>query len=327
VAGELVGAVSGLGYDEFVVRRIFRPLGMGASLTNTATLARRRNVAEPHAVVRGRAIRIPRWEDPVGSGDGSILSSARDLVPWLRFQLGEGSIGSRRLVGRATFREMHEPQIPIRAGRWELGLLRALGSRPVLAYGLGWFLMDYRGRRISRHTGGIDGMSCVVTLVPDKGLGVAVLTNAEDPILPDALAFWTIDRCLGLPDRDWCAILGALARRDRARADARRRRLASTWLRRARPSVPLREYAGRYADDYYGVVTVRRRGRGLVLRFGTTFNGPLIHRHHDTFEFRPTRHPGMPFVPVSFGVGSRGLVDSLRLEVGPRETPRFRRVP
>jgi len=327
VAGEVVGTASGLGYDAFVQRRIFRRLGMDASLTNTASLARRRNVAEPHADIRGRVLSIPRWEDPIGSGDGSILATARDLVPWLRLQLGEGSAGPVRLLRRRTFREMHTLQIPIRADRWELDFYRVLGERrPSLGYGLGWFLMDYGGLRVVRHGGGIDGMSCVLTLVPEERLGVAVLANLEGTLLPEALAFWIIDRCLGRPERDWTAAFLTLLRRERERRNAARRRRAAARVRGTHPSLPLKNYVGRYADDYYGnAIVVHRRAR-LFLRYGRTFAGPLAHWHYDTFSFQPIRHPGMPAMLATFQLNPQGGVEALRLGADP-ETIRFVRMP
>ena len=328
VAGEVVGVTSGLGYDAFVQRRIFRPLGMRASLTNTDRLGRRRDVAEPHAEARGHILQIPRWEDPIGSGDGSILSTARDLVPWLRLQLGKGSAGLVRLLRRPTFREMHTLQIPIRAGRWELDFFRVLGERrPFLGYGLGWFLMDYGGLRVVRHGGGIDGMSCVLTLVPEANLGVAVLANRENTLLPEALAFWIIDRSLGRPARDWNAAFLALLRRERDRRDAARRRRAATRVRGTRPSLPLRKYAGRYAEEFYGnAIVVHRRAR-LLLRYRRTFAGPLSHWHNRTFSFQPLRHPGMPPMLATFHLNADGRVEALRLDVGAGDTIRFVRTP
>jgi CubicO group peptidase (beta-lactamase class C family) len=326
VAGDLAGRVSGLGYDGLIRRRLFDPLEMRSSLTNTAALDRRGNVAQPHAIARGRAVRVRAWEDPIGSGDGSLLSTARDLLPWLRFQLGEGALGSRRLLGRDAFRAMHEPQIPIRAGRWELEFFRTLGPRRAsLAYGLGWFLMDYRGRKVVRHTGGIDGMSCVVTLVPDEHVGVAVLANLEDVVLPDGLAFWIIDRFLGGPPRDWSSRFLALARRTKAREEASRRRLASGRIRGTAVGRPWDACVGRYTDAYYGDVVVHRRGRRLLLRFGRWYRGPLIPSHGGTFTFRPTGSVVDPPIVVSFAVGGARRAASIRLHAG-TETPRFVRV-
>jgi hypothetical protein len=44
-------------------------------------------------------------------------------------------------------------------------------------YGLGWFLTDRNGHRFISHTGGIDGFTSLVELVPEYKLGLVVLSN------------------------------------------------------------------------------------------------------------------------------------------------------
>ena len=66
--------------------------------------------------------------------------------------------------------------LPIRENPAPLRELQAKFS----SYGLGWFLRDYRGRKLVTHTGGAPGYVSRVMLVPEENLGVVVLTNAEE---------------------------------------------------------------------------------------------------------------------------------------------------
>ena len=50
------------------------------------------------------------------------------------------------------------------------------------AYGLGWSLSDYQGRKVVGHGGGYDGMNSHVLMVPEEKIGVVVLTNSLTPI-------------------------------------------------------------------------------------------------------------------------------------------------
>ena len=71
------------------------------------------------------------------------------------------------------------------------------------AYGLGWFLSDYRGHKVVEHGGSIDGMRALVALLPEKKLGVVVLSNSWGNRLPPALMYRIFDAYLGSPARDW----------------------------------------------------------------------------------------------------------------------------
>ena len=74
---------------------------------------------------------------------GAINASARDMAEWVRFQLNGGVVEGKRLISEKNFNEMHTPQMAMRpeeAGRnWNPEAVQP-------AYGMGWFLGEYRGR-------------------------------------------------------------------------------------------------------------------------------------------------------------------------------------
>ena len=57
---------------------------------------------------------IPWYVQTEPNPAGSIHATARDLVGWLQFQLGEGAYQGRLLATAANLRETHAPQIPMR---------------------------------------------------------------------------------------------------------------------------------------------------------------------------------------------------------------------
>src|SRR6184192_3401982 len=78
-AGEIVAAVSGKSWDDFITRRILAPLGMTESGTRVAVLSSTRNVAAPHGVEKGRLAASSRtsatWQN--GSSAGSTRVATR----------------------------------------------------------------------------------------------------------------------------------------------------------------------------------------------------------------------------------------------------------
>jgi CubicO group peptidase (beta-lactamase class C family) len=59
-AGEVVGAVSGMSWDDFIEQRIFRPLGMTRSTTRAAVVETRDNVAASHLRADGTVAAVQR---------------------------------------------------------------------------------------------------------------------------------------------------------------------------------------------------------------------------------------------------------------------------
>ncbi|PYO36844.1 MAG: hypothetical protein DMD74_02880 [Gemmatimonadetes bacterium] len=109
-AGQIVPAVTGQTWDDFVRRRIFTPLGMTASNTSVAQLPPGGDVATPHEHFSGK-LRAIAWRnvDNVGPA-GSINSNVIEMAQWVRLQLGNGVYRGQRLVSEAAVKEMRSPQ-------------------------------------------------------------------------------------------------------------------------------------------------------------------------------------------------------------------------
>ena len=101
---------------------------------------------------------------------------------------------------------------------WQPGASAAFeGVRPNFnAYGLGWMLRDYRGRKMVGHTGVLAGYVSRVAMIPDLKLGIIVLTNQEAEEAHTAIAYTVLDHYLGAPETDWVAAEADLARREQA---------------------------------------------------------------------------------------------------------------
>src|SRR5690606_4979135 len=155
-------------------------------------------------------------------------------------------------------------------------------------YGEGWVLTDYRGRKLVYHTGGWPGMVSRLTLVPEKELGVVVLTSAEAGAAFNAITMRVLDAYLGAPRTDWVAAYAASVAKSEEKADESWEKHLAARVAESRPSLPLDGYAGTYRDPWYGDVVISRGGKGLQVQFAKTAQllGDLENWQHDTFIVR-----------------------------------------
>jgi len=312
VAGEIVPAVAGTTWDEFVTRRIFTPLQMAETGTTIAYFTSSRNAAAPHAVERGTLQVVPIDSVDNTAPAGGIVSNVADLAKWLICRLDSGRYAGGRLFSERQAREMWSGQtiLPIADPDPPLAALR-----PDFAeYGLGWRLRDYRGRKIVTHTGGLAGMSSQITLVPAEKLGIVILTNSESDLMA-ALSYRLLDEFLdGGPRTDWVAAFVRAAQLDRAQADStvRANRAARDSL--SKPSLPQERYAGRYRDELYGDAGITLEEGRLVLRFSRSpaFVGELEHWQYDTFIAR-WRTAHLEDAYVAFSLNPDGSIDRFRM--------------
>ena len=314
-AGELLRAVSGKSWDQLVAERIFQPLGMKRSSTSIRQFPADGNVAMPHAKIGAgqRLIEWPNW-DSTGAA-GAINSTARDMAAWALLQLGGGEYGGRRLFSAASSRQMWTPHTITPAPRPPEG--SKLPRPNFTAYGLGWALFDYHGRKVATHSGGLTGMTCRLLLVPDERLGVLVLTNAENPV-HYALIYRVVDAYLGLPETDWIAEYRSAQRK------APQKRFPAR-VEGTRPSLPPEAYAGRYHNPMLGEVEIERLPQGWRFRLkelGPEAEASMEHWNYETFRLR-WKDPTWPQTNLVFRLNSKGGVEGARMEVAEPADPSF----
>jgi CubicO group peptidase (beta-lactamase class C family) len=309
-AGEVEEELTGKTWDELVRERIFEPLGMQRSTTSVGPLGTMGNVATPHRIVEDAVVPIA-WRniDNIAPA-GSINSSAQDMARWVRLQLRRGAFGGQQLIEANQVREMHEPQMLIAN---DTSMQRMIPSTHFRAYGMGWFLQDYRGRKLVHHGGNIDGMSALVAMMPEEDVGLVILTNMNGTGLPNALLHHIFDRFIGGEPGDWSARLLAYTKEREKQAEDRQQKLLDARVAETTPTLPLDRYAGTYEDEMYGTVTVRRDGDRLVVDAGSAFVGDLEHWHYDTFRAQ-WRDAGLGRSFLTFTLNARGEVARVDVE-------------
>ncbi|MBL8984950.1 MAG: serine hydrolase [Gemmatimonadetes bacterium] len=320
-AGQVVAKVSGRSWDDFVRDRIFTPLGMTASSTSVTAVRGLANVASPHATVNDTVRSVP-WRDIDNAGPaGSINSNAVDMAQWVRLQLGRGRYDGKTLISGRQVDEMHQAHTVIRT---DSAARAANPDTHLQAYGLGWFLEDYRGRLMVHHGGNVDGFTALVGMIPEEKFGVVVLASQNGSGLPNAVVHRLVDHQLGAPIRDWSADALKRLEAQRARARMAQQRADSGRLAGTKPSLALSAYVGTYADSLYGQVVIKDNGGKLHLSFGPNWKSDLEHYHLESFRARFDT-PVLPPVPVTFRIGGSGKVESVLLDMA--GTAEFKRVP
>jgi CubicO group peptidase (beta-lactamase class C family) len=318
VAGEVVAAVSGKPWDDFVRDRIFDALGMKDSRITSDGLTPASNAASPHSRgwrLEGTLKPIAHTRDHTWAAAAGIRSSVSDLARWVALQLNEGKLQeSKRLWSAALAKDMWSPQTILPISEPSIPALKAAKAN-FSAYGLGWSLRDYKGRKLVSHGGALTGMLSMTMMVPDERLGVVVLTNQEEGGAMSAIVFHILDHYFKLSPSDWIDAYkqqraGMLKRPKEAEA-----KLEAGRARGTTPSLALEKYAADYRDPWYGGANIREQNGKLVLRMSRTpaMVGDLEHWHYDTFK-AVWRDPTIPDAFVTFALNARGQIDSMKME-------------
>ena len=217
MAGEIGAAANGTTWDELIRGRILDPLAMTETITQGRFLPPGADVAMPHdmvadtlAVIEGEMGLV----DPIPAA-GSMYSNVEEMGRWIRFLLTGGAWDGAQLISETSFAELLKPQDILLPDEFYPSM--RLTEPWFTGYGMGWFLQDYRGRKLAFHTGSIDGFVAIIGLMPEEDLGLVVFANRDHAELRHALMFRVLDLYLGEPVREELRVPRAL-RLDRRRA-------------------------------------------------------------------------------------------------------------
>lgn len=287
VAGQIIPAVTGKSWEDFVETRILNPLAMEPCAVNQARVKSRANLASPHVPVTG-VMQVAKADnlELVGPA-GSIQCNVPGMAKWVNTLLAEG-VGpdGKRLLSKAQALELTTPQTllpPAREG------LSAEAGMKFQSYALGWGVADIHGRTLVYHDGEVTGMSSVVAMLPEEKFGVIILTNQQQEAAKLALMLQIVDAQLGRSDHDWVKLLKSAVDEEQEEVSARETEVEAVLKRGdVKPTLPLQTYAGTYRDPWRGDATVRAEGDHLVLKFSRTedLEGRLSPYSGDIFVVR-----------------------------------------
>ena len=281
-AGEVLAAVSGMPWADFLRQRLFGPLGMADTSPTYGSIPVGADVAAPHDAIADTVVAIRNAPVDNVAAAGAVWSSADDMARWVAFLLNDGKVGEKRLLSEASLKELFTPQAIV--GPDGFYPTARLTKPHFTTYGLGWFQQDYDGRAVSFHTGSIDGMVAICGLLRDEKLGVVVLANRDHAELRHALMLRAFDLFGPGAKRDWSAELLKLYAALRVEAKAKQAKLEEGRVAGTTPTLSLSAYAGTYADPLYGEVTVTEEGSSLRLAQGPEMRARLEHWHYDTWK-------------------------------------------
>ena len=229
LAGEIVAAVSGRNYEDFVQQRVLDPLGMHD------TLLRPPPPDDPELAV-GYGRRLPGAGRTVLSSAtdyrgiaaaANMTSTVTDLARFAMLQFRDRPVGGDQILRGSTLREMQ--RVHWLDPDWKQG------------WGLGFKVLRRHGATCIGHSGWAPGYRTQMLLCPADKTGVIVLSNAHDcdPLRScDQVFRW---------------VLPALVRN------------AAREPQPAAPQPVWRRYVGRYRDAWSDTQVLVRNGELVIV--------------------------------------------------------------
>jgi CubicO group peptidase (beta-lactamase class C family) len=276
-AGEVIAAASGMTWSEFVQTRILDPLKMNRTTSNFEEFSIDKNIAKPF--IHGSEVFMLSYNNSAATA--ALNSCTSDMARWLNFWLNDGIVGGDTLLSKSSINKIWSLHTPLGTGSFD----KSNGTH-FKGYGLGWFLMDYKGQKVAHHGGGLPGYITKVALVDEAEFGVVVLTN-DMSSAPAMMMYAAIDWLNGEDYKSWSKTFLEF----KEKGEARKEKAKSERLKTKEDTpltLPISDYLGEYEDEMYGKAEVLLDGADMVLVLKPAkelFSGKLTPWSKHAFRF------------------------------------------
>lgn len=291
-ARQIIQKSSGLSYTANLHKYLFSPLGMNYSYARTeSVLYQLTNVAQPFQYYLGKNYPYPK-DSPYlstmsildqGLASGGLHSSAIDMAKWLIFNMNNGLAGNVQLISAKNMDYIHSPQTMITKS--------AIGSIEQ-AYGEGWYIdkQKYKPYTLLYHAGGGTGMHAFMAYIPEKKIGIVILTNQWGNNVPEALYQRFFDLYFHRkPMLDWSKIYLQQSRQ-KIKTKVVHTNPCQNGSRHS-----LEKYIGTYSNSVYGNLIIAPQGNKLYLSIGPQHMlWQLSYCQKDLLQVHWTNPSGMP---------------------------------
>lgn len=149
---------------------IFKPLNMSHTSARISDAAKKQ-----WELAKGYSVKSPTPNEPVYltktdnsmHAAGGIITTAKDMANFVRMQLNKGKLDGKQILPESVIEKSHQSLVTHTMFGHEQH------------YGWGWFIRDIHGERLLEHRGGYAGASTYVSFMPDKQVGLVVLSNQD----------------------------------------------------------------------------------------------------------------------------------------------------
>jgi len=308
VAGEVVRSVSGQSWDEFLQENVFHKLEMYNSTSISEIRESNSNLAYPHVWNEHfDKVSVVQEKGDNLAAAGFIYSSSNNMINYMKMLLNNGVYRDTTIISKEALSEIFKPQIlyPIQGSPF---------GNEFTSYGFGWWVTPKNDYKLIEHNGGIDGMAAKLFMIPEKNIGVIILTNISKEPASYLLKAKLLEQIL--EDKSLDFYDNVKKYRDQKVSSKNYHSYQITKINNTQPSYNLSSYSGAYFDEMYGDINIEMNSsRELEISFthSSIFKGVLEHWHYDTYKIN-WYDVRMPKGFLTFSSDEKGEIEGIQLD-------------
>jgi CubicO group peptidase (beta-lactamase class C family) len=263
------------GYEEVLQAQVLDPIGMNDTTISFDRVTERGNYATPHGYsISGErvpiSLELEKLLTPIAPA-GAHWSTASDMARYMITELNKGvSPEGERVISEENLLLTWQPQVPV---------------SNTTSYGLGWFVSEYKGIQLIEHGGNTLGFTSSFGFLPDKNLGVLVLSNAQaSNTFNESVRTRLFELVFDQPSTVEATTEFALEQEQKFLEDIQKDRVELDVA-------VVEPFLGTYQNDALGEVTLSLNGDTLMMDAGEFKSELLAYTRDDKVVYAPSEPP------------------------------------
>ncbi|NHF61582.1 serine hydrolase [Flavobacteriaceae bacterium TP-CH-4] len=303
IAGTIIEKVTDRSWEENLQSKIFNPLNMLNSYTDIESMTENKNFSFGYGLSNGEIKKVIYEEYYNYKAAGAVRSSSKDMASWMIAWLNEGNFNGKQILPK-TFVQNATTIHNIRPNANEENAF-------LFGDGLGWRMEASSGKYKVYHGGNTSGFSSLVLTYPFEKLGVTVLSNQTNSILPYIIADVVKNRMLNLDETDVSDYPVNVT-------DIYVPSETNTELNpEKKPTHNLSSFIGKYENYGYGTIEIKLKDGNLYALY-PKYQFFLEHLYFNIFVMIPKTEISQVMNPefaISFKTNNRGEISSLMINL------------
>lgn len=298
LAATVIEQITQKSWDTNIKEKIFNPLEMSNSFFSLEEMKKTNNYSLPYGLYKGNIEKVKYVTFYSIAPAGAIKSTVVDLSNWMITWLNNGTFKDNEILPKNYTKKATRLQ-NIKGGHYDKDAF-------LFGDGFGWRLRSNYGHFRVDHGGNTDGFSSCLLMFPFQKIGIVVLSNQDNSLLPYMISDVITRRLLNVARESAYPIQVK---------DIFKPLPYKSFNKEKIPTHTLDDYCGIYKANGFGTIEVSKKDQKLYAKF-PTFEFQLEHTHYNWFFLKPNKDFKEVFSPqfdVKFDSDSEGNINLLKL--------------
>lgn len=307
IAGTIVEKTTNESWEKNIKDKIFNPLNMNNSSTSITEMSKTNDYSFGYGLNNMKTEKVLFAELNNDKPGGAINSTVIDMTNWMTTWLNNGAFQNIEILPKNYIQEATSMKAI------DNGLPPEVSDPNVytFGYGYGWKVNSNKGHYKVHHGGNVSGFSSQLVMYPTDNLGIVVLTNQNNSLLPYIVADIITNRMLKLQRTEWnkypikVSEINVVSKETKGINTEKK------------PTHSLTDYCGKFFNLGYGTFEIVNENNILYAVF-PDYKFKLEHQYYDIFVLKATKEIPQIMNPefyLNFSLDNEGNISSIKINL------------